>query len=888
MKNRFLAEEIRIKENYIQSLSIWEKWGPYLSERAWGTVREDYSPNGDAWNYTSHEMARKYAYRWGEDGIAGFSDRYQVMCISFAFWNHKDPILKERLFGLAPNQTNHGEDVKEAYYYLDNVPSHAYMKYLYKYPGNAFPYEELIQKSKMLKKEDPEYEIYDTGIFDQDHYFDIFFEYAKISEEDLCIRVEVVNRSSQEAILDVLPQVCFRNTWSWGDDRDVIPTIVEGEHDGTDRLLLLDDRDQEPFPMLDVDYRIGKRYYYAEGDADLLFTNNETNFSDLGMGDNRTPYVKDAFHRYVIENELNAVNPKREGTKACFHYKNVRFRAKESRVFRFRLSEVPLKDPLANIDEFIQLRKKESDEYYDLICPKDAEEEEKKIFRQAISGQLWNKQLYLFIVNYWMKGDTRDRIFPPDRKKIRNSHWLHLVSKHVIVMPDKWEYPWFAAWDLAFHAVTLALVDIQLAKDQLWLLLTEQFQHPNGQIPAYEWEFSDLNPPVQSWAVYKIFLLEQEQLGRGDFAFLKKCYHKLVINFVWWVNREDESGNNVFEGGFLGLDNIGVIDRSMKVPGGGHLEQSDGTGWMGKFCLNMMRLSILIAKEDPDYEPMIVKFFQHFIYISTAMMNSPRRQVQNWSDEDGFFYDVISFEDGKHEQIPVRSLVGIIPLYAVDYWSEEELRSFEEFYPSFQWFLENRLDLVKNCIDEVVHEGKKYYFFSLMGQKNMKRILERVWDKNEFRSDYGLRSLSKVHQDHPVTLFDHTIMYAPRESHISMYGGNSNWRGPIWFPTSFLFVETLETIRSLFGDDYEIAAGVTVRQMRDYFVGAMVNIFKNINGRRAVFGNVKKMQEDPNFFDHLLFYEYFDGDTGAGLGASHQTGWTALVANFIHLLRKSD
>lgn len=874
MKKRLLEEEIRIQENHLGSLAIWKNWGPFVAERAWGTVREDYSPEGHAWRYFSHDMARKRAYRWGEDGIGGYSDRYQMAVLSFAFWNHKDPFLKERLFGLVPEDTNHGEDVKEYYYYLDNIPSHAYMKYLYKYPQNAYPYEQLKQESKKRGLADPEYELIDTGIFDRDEYFDIFIEYVKISEEDTGIKVEIINRSSLPAVLDFIPQVTFRNTWSFTTPRGNEPLMT-----ALDKGILLDDRDMEAFPMLDIDYKIGKRYLYASGEPDLLFTNNETNYEALDWGKNSTPYVKDAFHRYIVNQEHAAINPQREGTKAAFHYKNLSFAPLESKTFYLRWAPLPLKAAVENVEAFVHKRKEEADHYYEHISPKGASLEDKMIFRQALAGQLWSQQLYLFIVNRWLEGDDPTWPSPDSRNKIRNTHWRHLVSKHIISMPDKWEYPWFAAWDLAFHALTLGLVDLNLAKDQIELLLTEQFQHPNGQIPAYEWEFSDINPPVQAFVIHKIFDIEREKTGKGDFDFLKRCYHKLIANFAWWVNREDVEGNNVFEGGFLGLDNIQVFDRSQPIPGGGSLQQSDATGWMGMFCLDMMRIGMVLAKIDPSYESLMTKFFQHYLYIASALMSSKTRQIQNWNEEDGFFYDVLLHSEGYHEQIKVRSLVGLIPVFATDYWSEDELASYKEFFSHFEWFLENRKNLTEYSINKIQSKGKNYYFFSLMGEKNLRRILNKAYDEEEFKSTYGLRSLSKYHENHPVSLFGQVIQYVPGESRSSIYGGNSNWRGPIWFPISYLFIEMLNRINVLFEDQ-------KIGEISSYFSNSLINLFKSIDGKRAVFGDVKKFQEDPHFKDYLLFYEYFHGDTGKGLGASHQTGWTGLVANLIDMTRR--
>lgn len=882
MKKRFTPEEIRLQENHIGTLSIWDKWGPYVAERAWGTVREDYSINGDAWNFTTHDIARSKAFRWGEDGIAAISDRYQTLVLSLALWNHKDPILKERLFGLNPYEGNHGEDVKEAYFYLDNAPTHSYMKYLYKYPAREFPYKELIEENQKRTKQEPEYEIYDTDAFKENRYFDVFVEYAKVEPEEIICKIEVINRSSSEEVIDILPQATFRNTWSHLGEQGKKPILFKGEASTEALLIELDDRDSTVFPMLDVDYKIGKRYLFASPGASLLFTENETNYERLGGGKNASPYTKDAFHREVIQKE-KATNPKGVGTKACFHYKDIRLPPGGSKVIYLHLSEVRLAEPLANIEAFCKERKKECEEFYDLITPEKMGEEEKRLYKSVLSSQLWSRQLYLYAVNSWIKGDPACPL-TRSLQTARNEHWKHLVSKHVITMPDKWEYPWFASWDLAFHSISIALYDMELAKDQLWLLLTEQFQHPNGQIPAYEWEFSDLNPPVQAFALLKLYQMEQEKKGRGDRDFLEKAFQKLVVNFVWWVNREDKQGNNVFEGGFLGLDNIAVIDRSKPIPGGGTLEQSDGTGWMGMFCLNLMRIAIELSKDNPIYEVMVTKFFQHFLYISTALMNSPSRDVQNWNEEDGFFYDVLSLPSGAHKQIPVRSLVGIIPLFATDFFTDEELRKIEGFFPHFEWFLENKQELIKHSVTRIDLPGKKGYLFSLAAPAQMRRILSRAFDSGEFRSPYGLRSLSKYHEKNPYRLFDSEIHYAPGESQINMYGGNSNWRGPIWFPTNYLFIETLKKLESVYGEAFSIPSEgkeVSLKEMRAYYAKALVNLFSLKEGERAIFhGN--PLFKDPHFKDLILFYEYFHGETGQGLGASHQTGWTALIANILH------
>lgn len=884
MNYKMNAEEQRIKEVSNSTIPPWEAWGPYVSERQWGTVREDYSENGDPWNYVTHDDARSRAYRWGEDGIAGICDRFQVLSFSLAFWNHQDPILKERLFGLSGPEGNHGEDVKEYYYYLDSTPTHSYMKYLYKYPQARFPYEDLVEENKRRGLADREYELIDTGVFDEDRYFDIFIEYAKVNPHDICIKIQAFNRGPEEAILDIIPQLTFRNIWSWAGEKQKRPVLKRGDQSHKFVSITADDEGAEMIPFLGFDYRLGKRYIYADNEASVLFTNNETNTERISGIKNANKYVKDAFHRYIV-NQEDVVNHQHMGTKAAFHFEGLKIKSQDSATVCLRITDHELKDPLDDVEHWMQIRKAEADDFYASIHPEHATDDQKRIQRQALAGMLWSKQIYNFHVNRWLEGDDPKNPPPESRKEIRNTHWKHLISKRIMSMPDKWEYPWFAAWDLSFQCLPLALVDIEFAKDQLWLLLFDQFQHPNGQIPAYEWEFSELNPPVQAWAVWFVYKMEYERTGVKDRSFLHKCFHKMMINFVWWVNRVDATGNNVFEGGFLGLDNITVIDRSQKIPGGGKLEQSDGTGWMGLFCLLLMRIALELSYRDSDYEPLAVKFFEHFVYIGAALDRCDQRQKQNWSEDDGFFYDVLCFPDGTHEQIAVRSLVGLIPMYAVDYISDEELQGFKEFSFSFNWFLKNRAQTVDPCITRIDHNGKSGYLIALMKPERMKRILEKAWDPKEFKSEYGLRSLSKYHEKHPYELYNHSVYYDPGECHEDLKGGNSNWRGPIWFPTSFLFVDMLYRLHAIIGDSIKIKveneAPVDLLYMANYFAKSMIRIFEEENGRRAVFGDYEKFQNDPNFKDHILFYEHFHGDTGRGLGASHQTGWTGLVAVLI-------
>jgi len=828
-------------------------------------------------------MAPFKAFRWGEDGIAGISDRYQVLALTHAFWNGKDPILKERLYGLGSAEGNHGEDVKELYYYLDCTPTHSYMKYLYKYPCDEYPYEKLKVENASRGIEDREYELLDTGIFDESRYFDIVIEYAKAGKDDICMKVEIHNRSKTEETIDYIPQLIFRNTWSWGEEHLPQPIVKNGDHELINaHAIVADDSNAKGPTRLNFDYKLGKFFFYADKRAEVLFTNNESNLKHLSGEKNTSPYTKDAFHRYVTLGVKEAVNPKGEGTKACYYFKDLKIPPGKSETLFLRLSSRELSHPLTGVEEIIHKRKSQADEYYETIHPKEISEEEKLIQRQAIAGMLWSKQIYLYDVNLWLRGDNPNMPPPESRKGIRNAHWKHLISKRILSMPDKWEYPWFAAWDLAFHCITYALVDMDFAKEQLWFLLFDQFQHPSGQVPAYEWEFSDLNPPVQGWAALRLFYMEEKKTGKRDIDFLKKCFHKLLLNFVWWVNKVDAKGNNVFEGGFLGLDNITVIDRSQEIPGGGKLEQSDGTGWMGFFCLTLMRMALELSKKDSVYEGMAVKFYEHFVYISNALVAADNREVQNWDDEDGFFYDVLSGTDtNEHFRIKVRSMVGLIPLYAVDCITPEDLENFKEFATSFKWFSENRNDLCSHCVTPIEENGQTKYLLTLMEMPKIEKILKRVWDPGEFCSEFGIRSLSKYHEKTPYELLGKSIKYEPAEAESVLMGGNSNWRGPIWFPTSFLFIEALKNLDHHTNGKMKIE-GKTPLEMAKFFAEGMIKLFKkNKDNRRPIYGDSKIEQEDPHFQDLILFYEYFHGDNGRGLGASHQTGWSGLVANLI-------
>jgi len=881
-------EEERLYSPFKGFVPPWRRWGPYLSARSWGTVREDYSPDGDAWNYLSHDKARSKAYRWGEDAIAGICDRYQILCFGLALWNGRDPILKERFFGLSSPEGNRGEDVKEYYFYLDSTPTHSYMKMLYKYPQAEFPYAELVEKNRRRGGRGPEYELIDTGIFDEDRYFDVFVEFAKADTEDICIRVEAFNRGPEDAELHLIPTLWFRNTWGWTDPPGREPTILRGIEDECS-VLWADDSGGDRLHNLIFEYSVGNRFLYGPKGAELLFTNNETNAEHVyGPGNvSRRRHTKDAFHRHIINRE-DCINRDELGTKACMVYRT-KVNAGKSHVLYLRLTPDHRKSPLKDIEKVFEARRREADEFYESIYPQRADEEERMIQRQAFAGMLWSKQIYLFDVSLWLEGDNRKFPPPQSRKTIRNHHWRHLNSMRILSVPDKWEYPWFAAWDLAFQCTTLALVDPEFAKENLWVMLFEQFQHPNGQIPAYEWEFSDLNPPVHAWAVWRVYNRDLERHGVGDKKFLEKCFHKLLINFAWWVNKVDNDGNNVFEGGFLGLDNIAVIDRSEPLPGGAELEQSDATGWMGFFCLYLMRIAIELAGDNKVYESLAIKFFEHFIYIGSAMKHMGGRRYTLWDEREGFFYDVLRLPSGEFHKFRVRSLVGLIPMYATEVVNSRELNQHQEFLASVKWFLSERPDLAVGCYTDA-RENTELHVLSILEEHQLRAILERLWDENEFLSDYGIRSLSKYHEQHPFRFGNSEVRYEPAEADTKIKGGNSNWRGPIWFPTSYLLIRSLKKFGDAMGPHWGIYRDgklVTPAIMAEEIANRMINLFKRDgSGRRPINGNISKFHHDPHWRDYLLFYEYFHGDTGAGLGASHQTGWTGLVANLIHEWRR--
>jgi len=883
------AEHKRLREPFAGTVQPWRKWGPYISERSWATVREDYSASGEAWNYFPHDLARSKAYRWGEDGIAGICDRYQLLIFALALWNGKDPILKERMFGLSSPEGNHGEDVKEYWFYLDSTPTHSYMRMLYKYPQAAFPYSRLVAENAV--RSGPEFELLDTGVFDDDRYFDVFVEYAKADPEDICIRIEAFNRGPDAAPLHILPHLWFRNTWAWTDPPGPEPAISQHSANNNYVSLIANGSNAATTLHTQVPYNLGDYYLHAPA-GEVLFTDNETNAPRVygDWANSRKPFVKDAFHRYVIGHEP-CVNHD-GGTKACIHY-SYQVEAGASVVLLLRLTHQASADGLEKVEEIVRLRRKEADEFYDTVHPPKATADERLVQRQALAGMLWNKQVYLFDVDRWLEGDDPHWPPPESRKRGRNTRWRHLNSMRILSLPDKWEFPWFASWDLAFQCVSLALVDLDFAKENLWLLLFEQFQHPNGQIPAYEWEFSDMNPPVQAWACWQIYEIEKRRGGKGDLSFLKKCLHKLLINFAWWVNRVDSQGNNVFEGGFLGLDNITVLDRSHELPGGAILEQSDATGWMGLFCLYLMRMALELATGDRVYELLATKFFEHFAYIGAAMKKMGGRDYQLWDEEDGFFYDVLRFPNGEFQKLRLRSLVGLIPLFAIEILSKSDLQPHPEFLKNVEWFIQNRPDLVGNACYMIDSGPERRYVLSIADSTQFQRIAARLIDPEEFLSPHGIRSLSKFHRDHPFHLGDRQVNYEPGESEARVKGGNSNWRGPVWFPTSYLLIQSLLRFSDALGPSFTVRPSggggkpVTPREMAEEIANRMIAIFtRDAAKRRACFGDYRKFQEDPNWRDCLLFNEYFNGDTGAGLGASHQTGWTGLVANLIDEMRR--
>lgn len=874
-----MNEECTRLDEHKNKKKNWKKWGPYLSERQWATVREDYSSDGDAWNYLTYDQSRSRAYRWGEDGIAGISDELQLLCFSFAFWNGKDPFLKERFFGLSNPQGNHGEDVKEYYYYLDNLPSHSYMKMLYKYPQSEFPYQQLITENAKRKKDEPEYELIDTGIFNEDKYFDVLIEYAKADVEDILIKASVFNRSDEEAEINIVPLVWFRNTWSWGYD-DYKPGIKPA---GKNRLT--------------IEHReLGKYSLYFEGEAKLLFCENETNYKKLFRVENRSAYCKDGINDYIVNKNKSSVN-REGGTKAGVNFK-LKVEGGNSKAIRLRLTKNSLQNPFNDFNKIFEERIKNAEKFYSDVQLQIKNNELKNIQRQAFAGMLWNKQFYYFDIPQWLNGDPAQPVPPAERKGGRNSEWVHLNNADIISMPDKWEYPWYASWDLAFHCITLAMIDADFAKHQLIHLTREWYMHPNGQLPAYEWDFGDVNPPVHAYAAWRVYKIDEKNCeGKGDIKFLESVFHKLLLNFTWWVNRKDADDRNIFQGGFLGLDNIGVFDRSADLPESEHIEQADGTSWMAMYCLNMMRISLELSKDNPVYQDMATKFFEHFLYIAGAMVKIGEQSVDMWDDEDEFYYDVLHKSDGSHEKLKVRSLVGLIPLFAVEVLDPEIMNGSPEFSARLEWFLNYRPDLA-GLVSRWHIKGKgERRLLSLLRGHRMKCLLRRMLDENEFLSEYGVRALSKYHLANPYVFKSDgqqfTVKYIPGESDSNLFGGNSNWRGPVWLSINFLIIESLQRFHHYYGDDFKVEypsnSGnfFTLREIADKLSERLIKLFlPDENGNRPIYGNIGKFQKDKNFKNYILFNEYYHGETGCGLGASHQTGWTGLIAKLIQPERK--
>ena len=876
-----MTEEDKRLEECRERKAHWKRWGPYISERAWGTVREDYSAYGTAWEFLPHDHARSKAYRWNEDGIAGICDRHQRICFALALWNEKDPILKERLFGLTGNEGNHGEDVKEQYFYLDSTPTHSYMKYLYKYPQAEFPYTQLVEENRRRGKLDPEFELIDTGAFHQGRYFDVVVEYAKGSPEDILIEISVTNRGPEAARLHVLPTLWFRNTWSWGHEVKK-PTLARSAQKLSDAVIAIDD------PVY------GKRSLLLQNQPTLLFTDNETNSARL-YGLPGPAFSKDGINDYIVHGRTEAVNSAETGTKAAADYPLLIGPGK-TEVIRLRLTnrdDSSLKDGLtSDFASIFAARKNEADDFYTGIIPEALTEDARNVMRQSIGGMLWSKQYYHYVQRDWLNGDPGAPTPPAERQHGRNKDWPHVFNADVISMPDKWEYPWYAAWDLAFHCVALALVDSEFAKEQLILLTREWYMHPNGQLPAYEWALGDVNPPVHAWAAWRVYKIDKKRRGTGDRGFLVRIFHKLLLNFTWWVNRKDAEGMNIFQGGFLGLDNIGVFDRSAPLPTGGHLEQSDGTSWMAAYTLDMMAIAFELAEQDVAYEDVASKFWEHFLHISNAMTHRGAGELNLWHEEDGFFYDVLHGGDNQHFPMKVRSMVGLIPLFAVQTLEPEMINKMPSFKRRMEWFIENRPDLTSNIACMQTEGQSERRLLAIVDPEKLRRVLQYMLDENEFLSPYGIRALSKFHAGHPYLLElggeVRRVDYEPGESRSGLFGGNSNWRGPIWFPTNFLIVEALQRFHYYLGDEYKVefptrsGQFLTLWQVAAELSRRLSSIFmRNGDGRRAVYTNVELFQTDEHWRDLILFHEYFHGDTGAGVGASHQTGWTGLVAKLI-------
>ncbi len=874
MPNPLLPEQQRLAESESR-VKHWKRWGPYLAERAWGTVREDYSANGDAWDYFPHEHARSRAYRWSEDGILGICDNHQRLCFALAFWNGKDPILKERMFGLSGPEGNHGEDVKEIYYYLEATPTHSYVRGLYKYPQSPFPYEALVEENRKRTRLDAEYELQDTGIFSENRYFDIFADYAKRDVNDILIRVRISNRGPDPAELIFLPTLWFRNTWSWGDPDD-----------GTEKpqlRMLASDRLQASHPSL------GEFVLWLDGSPEVLFTENETNTERIFGWRGESTFFKDAFHEYVVNGRRQAVNARGIGTKACAFYR-LKLAPTQQAILHFRLCAAGSEELHASEREAVfDARIQECTDFYAQFS-KELSDEARHIQRQAFAGLFWSKQYYHYVVETWLKGDPSEPPPPPKRKSGRNSKWRHLFNEDVVSMPDKWEYPWYAAWDLAFHTVAMAPADPDYAKAQLSLFVREWYMHPNGQLPAYEWNFGDVNPPVHAWAAWRVFQIDERVKGAKDFEFLERVFHKLLMNFTWWVNRKDSEGANVFEGGFLGLDNIGIFNRDAQLPSGWVLEQSDGTSWMAMYCLNMLKIALTLAAHDRSYEDVASKFFEHFLYIAQAINHHDGSGL--WDEADGFYYDNLRLGENRHETLRVRSLVGLIPVFAADTLDSQVINNYPAFKRRMQWFVDHRKDLTGGLAPIMKSGVEERQLLSLVNRPRLERIFQRLFDEQEFLSPYGIRSLSRYYKAHPyaLTLDGQTfsISYEPGNSQTGLFGGNSNWRGPVWFPMNYLIIETLQRLDYYYGQSFtiELPTGsgqrVTLNQAARDLSRRLSSLFlPDKEGKRAIYGGSKLLQEDPNFRCYTFFYEFFDGNSGQGLGASHQTGWTGLVAKLL-------
>jgi hypothetical protein len=876
-----VVEQVRLKDARDSGVP-WKKWGPYLSERQWGTVREDYSDDGNAWNYFTHDHSRSRAYHWGEDGIAGVSDDKQLLCFALGLWNEQDPILKERIFGLTNSEGNHGEDAKEYYFYLDSTPTHSYMKYLYKYPQRAFPYDDLVKTNGKRSREEPEYELIDTGVFDDDRYFDVFVEYAKEGPEDFFIRISAHNRGPEAARIRVLPTLWFRNTWSWGKDNRK-PSLHEA-----DGGAIAASHDE-----------LGQYWLYCDGSHELLFTENETNAERMWGQPNPSPYVKDAFHSYIIAGKSEAVNAAHEGSKAAAHYV-LDVPAGRSKTVYLRLSATSCKDPFAGLEAVFQNRIAEADEFYSRITPHTLSEDQRLVHRQALAGMLWSKQFYFFDLEYWLSEHQSHPLLDKKAGLARNREWFHMLNADIISMPDKWEYPWYASWDLAFHTLALALVDLDFAKEQLEMMLRSPYFHPNGQIPAYEWNFSDVNPPVHCWSLLFLFKMERGR-GKPDVEFLERLFQSLMLNFNWWINRKDPSGRNVFAGGFLGLDNIGVFDRSASLPTGGSLEQADGTAWMAFYSQCMLQMALILCEFDKRYEEVAFKFAQHFIWIAFAMDRMGDHHDNMWDPKDGFFYDVLRLPDGQAVPLRVRSMVGLLPLCASTVFEPDLLSKYPKLHERILQFKERNLAMVSHIAPVSQgfqgHGGRR--LLALHNRTQLEQVLAYLLDENEFLGPYGIRSLSRHHRDHPFSLRvndkEYAVRYLPAESDTGLFGGNSNWRGPVWMPVNVLILRALLTQYAFYGDEFKVQCPTgSGRYMNLFEVAEEIKrrlgatFLRDETGRRPVYGGTKKFQEDPHWRDLILFYEYFHGDDGAGLGASHQTGWTGLIAFVFDYFERVD